>query len=185
MFKKKKEPVRSFDLVIKKGTDSHDMCLGGPEGVRYVGSLIEHGAQKVEITLAPDHEDIIEQMMEGYKDLREAGANVPGWEVIFEQIADTYSHLRAFDAIGLAGIMVKDAIKGLPDNRRELLQKTSEIAALLKLEEVAALNLDWESLLPEERRMLSGQFITSLGDVKHLLAGGNKNQGKEGENRND
>lgn len=176
MFKKKKEPVRSFefDLVIKKGTDSHTMYLGGPEGVRYVGSLIEHGAQKVEITLAPDHDDIIELMMEGYKDLGEAGAIVPGWEVIFEQIADTYSHMRAFDAVGLAGIMVKDAIKGLPDNRRELLQKTSEIAALLKLEEVAALSLDWESLLPEERRMLSGQFVTGLGDVKHLLAGGNK-----------
>ena len=58
---------------------------GRAGGVRYVGSLIEHGAQKVEITLAPDHDDIIEQMMEGYKDLGEAGAIVPGWEVIFEQ----------------------------------------------------------------------------------------------------
>ena len=31
MFRKKKEPMRTFDLVIKKGTDSHDMCLAGPE----------------------------------------------------------------------------------------------------------------------------------------------------------
>lgn len=172
MFRKKKEPMRSFNLVIKKGTDYHTMCLGGPEGVRYVSSLIEHGAQEVEITLAPDREDIIEQMMERYRDLGKAGASVPGWEIIFEQVADTYSNMRAFDAVGLAGFMVKDAIKGLPDNQRELLQKTSEIAALLKLEEIAALSLDWESLLPEERRMLSGQFVTSLGDVKNLLLHG-------------
>ena len=44
---------------------------------------------------------------------------------------------------------------------------------------VCFLSLDWESLLTEERRMLSGQFITSLGDVKHLLAGENKNQAEE------
>ena len=80
--------------------------------------------------------------------------------------------MRSFDAMGIVGITISEAVGELVGNKELSLKKTTEIAALLKLEEVAMLSLNWDTLLPEERRMLSGQFVTSLGDVKNLLLHG-------------
>lgn len=117
-------------------------------------------------------EDIISQRVEPHKGLKKSGEGIPAWEVFFEHIAVTYSQMRSFDAMGIAGTTISEAVGGLVGNKELSLKKTTEIAALLKLEEVAMLSLNWDTLLPEERRMLSGQFVTSLGDVKNLLLHG-------------
>ena len=133
--------------------------------------LMDMGVAVIKESDSPG-EDIFSQREESHEGLKKSGEGIPAWEVFFEPIAATYSQMRSFDAMGIVGITISEAVGGLVGNKELSLKKTTEIAALLKLEEVAMLSLNWDTLLPEERRMLSGQFVTSLGDVKNLLLHG-------------
>lgn len=93
---------------------------------------------------------------------------------VYEQIKDAVGELKVLDAIGIAKTML---IKSMNRSLKGDVKGVAETAVLLRLINSAMKEIDQDRLEPEERKMLSGNFIKSLEGVRWYLFGGD-NQGE-------
>lgn len=90
-------------------------------------------------------------------------------EKAYGQIKEAAGELKAMDAIGIAKAMICEKTNELlAGNTRGAF----EVAALLRLINSAEKEINLDELDPEERKLLSGNFIKSLAGVKWYLFGG-------------
>lgn len=98
-----------------------------------------------------------------------------GKEEIYNQIAEILGELRAVDAVGLAKSMIVEEI------RRALAgeEKASvRVAVFIRLINSAEKEINLDELDPEERKLLSENFIKSLEGVKWYLFGAEDKRGE-------
>ena len=97
-------------------------------------------------------------------------------EEAYEQIRDAVGELKALDAIGIGKAMILEKTDKLLAGDKK---GAFEVAALLRLVNSAEKELNLDELDPEERKLLSGNFIKSLEGVKWYLFGGDNRGGHE------
>lgn len=90
---------------------------------------------------------------------------------LYETVAEQYGELRKIDAIGIADSFNKQhaiefVAKGIADDSGKI---ALYMAAILRIMGEAAKNIDYDTLTPDERRMLGGNFIKDLEGLKRYL----------------
>lgn len=98
-----------------------------------------------------------------------------GKEEIYNQIAEILGELRTVDAVGLAKSMIVEEIRRALAGEEEASVRVSVFIRLINSAE-KEINLD--ELDPEERKLLSENFIKSLEGVKWYLFGAEDKRGE-------
>ena len=98
-----------------------------------------------------------------------------GKEEIYNQIAEILGELRAVDAVGLAKSMIVEEIRRALAGEEEA---SVRVAGFIRLINSAEKEINLDELDPEERKLLSENFIKSLEGVKWYLFGAEDKRGE-------
>lgn len=98
-----------------------------------------------------------------------------GKEEIYNQIAEILGELRAVDAVGLAKSMIVEEIRRVLAGEEEA---SVRVAVFIRLINSAEKEINLDELDPEERKLLSENFIKSLEGVKWYLFGAEDKRGE-------
>ncbi|WP_418453192.1 hypothetical protein [Candidatus Ventrimonas sp.] len=98
-----------------------------------------------------------------------------GKEEIYNQIAEILGELRAVDAVGLAKSMIVEEIRRALAGEEEA---SVRVAVFIRLINSAEKEINLDELDPEERKLLSENFIKSLEGVKWYLFGAEDKRGE-------
>ena len=96
-------------------------------------------------------------------------------EEIYNQISEVFGELRAVDAVGLAKSMIVEEIRRALAGEEEA---SVRVAVFIRLINSAEKEINLDKLDPEERKLLSGNFIKSLEGVRRCLFGAEDKRGE-------
>ncbi len=182
--KKEKETPEQIQVVIKEGSRSGTLCMGIPEGITFVSRLIQLGASKVEVTSSPKFTGNLDELLKeltsgniehnsehGTRELVNSGQRLNERYNFYKMASEQYGELRRIDAIGIVDSLNKQHIfESIIKNSEDKTWETSlYIAAMLRIMGEAIRNIDYDTLTPDERRMLGGNFIKDLEGLKRYL----------------
>ena len=182
--RKEKETPEQVQVVIKEGNTSNTLYMGIPEGIAFVSRLLQLGAFKVEVTRSPKFtgnlDELLKELTSGNiehnseratKELVKNGQRPNERYNFYNMVSEQYGELRRIDAIGIVDSLNKQHIfESIIKNSEDKTWEASlYIAAMLRIMGEVIRNIDYDTLTPDERRMLGGNFIKDLEGLKRYL----------------
>ena len=182
--RKEKEKPEQIQVIIKEGNRSDSLCMGIPEGIAFVSRLLQLGVFKVEVTRSQKFtgnlDELLKELSSGNiehnseratKELVNSGQRLNERSNFYNMVSEQYGELRKIDAIGIVDSLNKQHIfESIIKNSEDKTWETSlYIAAMLRIMGEAIRNIDYDTLTPDERRMLGGNFIKDLEGLKRYL----------------
>lgn len=182
--RKEKETPEQVQVVIKEGNTSNTLYMGIPEGIAFVSRLLQLGAFKVEVTRSPKFtgnlDELLKELTSGNiehnseretKELVKRGQKLNERFDFYNMALEQYGELRKIDAIGIVDSLNKQHIfeSIIRDNENQTWESSLYMAAMLRIMGEAIRNIDYDTLTPDERRMLGGNFIKDLEGLKRYL----------------